>query len=591
MGQPAYAAVAVALIFIALIGSVVGYKLYRRWQWRKVRRQQEAAEEAAAAEAINNRSTANLSSMHFPMRSTSPGPSMIGSLYGEAYPRESIGGRVSMSKASLYSVPAPAYYNGSSASEYALSRPRRSSSQGLLRVASPVASPAGYVSQEPSMPGSPISQSAVGAEGAVEAGGSPSSEPLDGPTHQRALSSASSTMTLRRQYAASTYRSGAYGGGVSPGPYRGAPSPGPYRSGPSPGPYHVRRDSYLPHLPENRDHVQIVPPTPLGFGLGGMAQAVDQKTLAFSTTSGIGDFNEDFSNGLLWVAQTPAEAEASRGANFSEEERKRYLAQGPSSSQTGAQSRSGLTPAMRGAIHNMLYNTASQPGSSGAQTPDASESRPRSPTHAAQWDGTGSSSDIGPSVSQRGGAAATPLSHPLEENGGDSIQNALRHDERSPLSGLINGQHDTSIADLSTNTMSDSPILQAFQHPSYTQRQAVAVAAANGGHTPQDSMNSTQGGLPGTPGLMSSSDSRSRTSSRTGPPSLAHAQQQQQQQLYQQQQQWDTEPAGVAHSPLKTNIEHSPPPQLNMPATEKRSSRGWFSMPSWRQSSGDASAA
>ncbi|KAE8233716.1 hypothetical protein CF326_g1253 [Tilletia indica] len=59
----------------------------------------------------------------------------------------------------------------------------------------------------------------------------------------------------------------------------------------------IKRESYLPHL--NRDAMQIVTPSPLGFGLGGMATATDQRTLAFSKASGIGDHESLLSDPLL----------------------------------------------------------------------------------------------------------------------------------------------------------------------------------------------------------------------------------------------------------------------------------------------------
>ncbi|PWN33531.1 uncharacterized protein FA14DRAFT_173324 [Meira miltonrushii] len=503
MGQPAYAGVAVGLIFLAIVGALVGYKVYKKVHWRRYRKRQEA--EAAKAE-LENGLTADAGGppIHFPMRSTSPGPSMVGSLYGDIYPTDSMRG--SMSKASFYSNPTP--YQGSSASEYG--RPRRASSQALFPSIGGIGEEG---SADPSVPGSP-----------TDFGPASPADTYDGPRHGRALSSASSTMTLKRSYAGSSYR------GMS-----GSHSPVPFgnKRSHSPGPLNVRRDSYLPHLPENRNQVQIVPPQPLGFSFG-MAQALDQRTLAFSKGSGIGDFDEEFSRGLLWAAQNgrepenEAEAEAikaaaqahiARGGSIDDQARLRYLAEGPSSR--------SFNPTMRGAIHNHLYD--SQPGSSGARTPDG-PSRPRSPAQA-NWDGTGSSSDIGPSVSQRG--AALP-SHPLENvnqapyNGrGGSMGLGS---EQSPL-GLMKLQLDSNNdnaedADISLNTVTgSSPILKAFQNPSShvshaTRATNPAEAEPRSFHTPNDSMNSTHAGI-FTPGL-SNSDSRSLTSSRTGPPSLSH---------------------------------------------------------------------
>lgn len=499
MGQPAYAGVAVGLIFLAIVGAIVGYKVYKRLHWRRVRKRQEA--EAAKAELENGLTTdvnAGGPPIHFPMRSTSPGPSMVGSLYGDIYPTDSMRG--SMSKASFYSNPTP--YQGSSASEYG--RPRRASSQALFPSVGGIGEEG---TADPSMPGSP-----------TDFGPASPADTYDGPRHGRALSSASSTMTLKRSYAGSSYR------GMS-----GSHSPVPFgnKRSHSPGPFNNRRDSYLPHLPENRNQVQIVPPQPLGFSFG-MAQAIDQRTLAFSKGSGIGDLDDEFSRGLLWAAQNgrepenEAEAEAikvaaaahiARGGSIDDQARLRYLAEGPGSR--------SLNPTMRGAIHNHLYD--SQPGSSGARTPEA-PSRPRSPAQA-NWDGTGSSSDIGPSVSQRG--AALP-SHPLENvNHAPSYSarggNMGLSNEQSPL-GLMkfqldsnDNEHAAEDADISLNTVTgSSPILKAFQNPIA----ARAEAETRSYHTPNDSMNSTHAGI-FTPGLTNS-DSRSNTSSRTGPPSLSH---------------------------------------------------------------------
>lgn len=509
MGQPAYAGVAVGLIFLVIVGSIVGYKVYKRVHWRRVRKRQEA--EAAKMElenGITSDTRIGGPSIHFPMRSTSPGPSMIGSLYGDAYPAESMRG--SISKASFYSTPTP--YQGSSASEYGINRPRRASSQALFPSAGGIGEEG---SADPSLPGSPNDFRPT----------SPA-DTYDGPRHGRALSSASSTMTLKRSYAGSSYR------GMS-----GSHSPVPFgnKRSHSPIPFGNRRDSYLPHLPENRNQVQIVPPQPLGFSFG-MAQAIDQRTLAFAKGSGIGDFDDEFSRGLLWAAQNgrepeneveaeaikvAAQAHIARGGSINDQARLRYLAEGPSSR--------SLNPTTRGAIHNHLYNSTSQPGSSGARTPEA-PSRPRSPAQA-NWDGTGSSSDIGPSVSQRG---ATISSHPLENV--SSMPYNVRGgamglgSEQSPL-GLMKFQLDANNdaaedADVSLNTVTgSSPILKAFQNPSRQTSNATrttnpAEPELRSFHTPNDSMNSTHAGI-FTPGLTNS-DTRSQTSSRTGPPSLSH---------------------------------------------------------------------
>lgn len=121
----------------------------------------------------------------------------------------------------------------------------------------------------------------------------------------RTMSSSSSTMTLTRAYHKSSSAS--------------------QLSFSTPS----RRESYLPHSPLNRDTIQIVPPQPLGFG-GTMAMAADQRTLAFSKSSGIG-LGEDFGSGLVWTQSDTRPRTAPR-AHLPDQDRKRYLMQGPSSS-------------------------------------------------------------------------------------------------------------------------------------------------------------------------------------------------------------------------------------------------------------------
>lgn len=125
------------------------------------------------------------------------------------------------------------------------------------------------------------------------------------------ISSSSSTMTLKRSYLKSS-----------------SASQLSYMSSSS------RRDSYLPHSPLNRDSIQIIPPQPLGFG-GNMAMATDQRTLAFSSNSGIGT-SEDFTSGLVW---TQPSDHGSRSRNpqrpqLANQDRQRYLMEGPVSSRT-----------------------------------------------------------------------------------------------------------------------------------------------------------------------------------------------------------------------------------------------------------------
>ncbi|SNX82772.1 uncharacterized protein MEPE_01478 [Melanopsichium pennsylvanicum] len=120
------------------------------------------------------------------------------------------------------------------------------------------------------------------------------------------ISSSSSTMTLKRSYLKSP-----------------SASQLSYTSNSS------RRESYLPHSPLYRESIQIIPPQPLGFG-GSSAMATDQKTLAFSNSSGIGT-PEDFTSGLVWTEQ-PGHGRRSRNSQrpqLAHQDRQRYLMQGP----------------------------------------------------------------------------------------------------------------------------------------------------------------------------------------------------------------------------------------------------------------------
>ena len=405
---------------------------------------------------------------------------MAGSLYGDAYNRDSW--RASQSKASLSSHLDRGY---GSEVNYPYHSQRRSSSQGLL--ASP---PAGVYHHDSSAPNSPLSPS-------TDING-PSVPPsaldvYDSPQHSKALSSSSSTMTLKRSYASSV---------KSAGGMLNAPLPS------------HRRDSYLPHLPENRDQVQIVPPQPLGFGLGGMATSLDQKTLAFSTSSGIGGGDDDFTRGLVWQEGNPDAV--ARASKLGEEERMRYLAQGPVRTTSPA--------AMRGAVHNHLY-AGSNAGSSGVRTPDVPSSRSRSPAHPAAWDGS-SSSDVGPSVSQRGGV---PPSHPLEpsnstqSNISQNARNAALMNQQSPLALMSGGVSDGDPSHPlmapyppQKDSTSNSPILSAFRNPAQQQSHPATNPSSNEffSHSHSNSANSgsaNSGFNHGerTPGLMSENGSGS----------------------------------------------------------------------------------
>lgn len=151
----------------------------------------------------------------------------------------------------------------------------------------------------------------------VDIAGFPSAPPEAYDAHSRAvstMSSSSSTMTLKRSYASSTVLKSS---SASQHSLLSAQSGG-------------RRESYLPHSPLNRDSIQIVPPQPLGFGLGSYATATDQRTLAFSRSSGIGQ-GDDFGSGLVWGPehQHDISGRQSVRSTIGEDERRRYLQQGP----------------------------------------------------------------------------------------------------------------------------------------------------------------------------------------------------------------------------------------------------------------------
>ncbi|PWN51027.1 hypothetical protein IE53DRAFT_66875 [Violaceomyces palustris] len=128
------------------------------------------------------------------------------------------------------------------------------------------------------------------------------------PGNYSTISSTSSTMTLKKSYAPSLSNS-LHSLTLPPGPAGLA----------------TKRESYLPHSPLNRESIQIIPPQPLGYGFGAMALATDQRTLAFSRSSGVGSTAEEFSNGFFWNSSDARE----QHPVLQEEQRQRYLQKGP----------------------------------------------------------------------------------------------------------------------------------------------------------------------------------------------------------------------------------------------------------------------
>ncbi|CEH12452.1 hypothetical protein CBOM_00433 [Ceraceosorus bombacis] len=417
MAQPATAAIVVAMIFVAAFVLFFGYKGYKKYHYHKQRKAMQA-ELPPIREPPSN---------YFLAAGATPSggsplspPSTIGTLYGDTWGRNSWRG--STSKASL------------GGRGYSDMGGRRMSSSGLL--GSPGAEAAFGGSQtgaaaDGSAPASPLS---LGVDAVLPAA------PGEAYDHSRGISS-TSTNALKRSYAGSVY-SGAGGG---PGSDRGATDM--YLP--------PRRQSYLPHLPSNRESIQIVPPQPLGFGLGGMAQATDEKTLAFSTVSGIGSDGDEFGKGLVW-----AEGETSgnggdgndlatasgSGAKVAHGDRARYLAEGP--------------------VRTWSGSGGGAAGPSNWQSPSAPPSRSLTPGAAPSWEdrssghrGPGNMSASTSSSSRRASSSQSQRrlpqqAHPLSESSYSS-QHASPAD---PLSTPTNHQNGT-FASLQSplQLMSDGP--------------------------------------------------------------------------------------------------------------------------------------
>lgn len=190
-------------------------------------------------------------------------------------------------------------------------------------------------------------------------------------TRLSVISSSSSTMALKRSYASSVQSSHLthssspiYGLGVN------------HWQGGMP----AKRSSYLPHSPVNRDKIQIKTPQPLGIGLGGLATAVDQRTLAFTPDSGIGDgSSEIFGQGMIWPSPDPAEGSerpqrrarmpiSTSHSSIGHDERMRYLQEGPARQASPAESGRSKRPTL-------------EPAARITSSPRQSESRSRSPAH------------------------------------------------------------------------------------------------------------------------------------------------------------------------------------------------------------------
>lgn len=246
MPQPATAGITVAAIFMGLAALYFGYRGYVKW-YRYYHK------------PVDN----ELPPIRQPIASyTASNMQPSTSIYAETWRTVGSGSRASLQGAagSIYGRLSPEFGQVSC----------RHSMAGLPACNSPDSTPA-----------SPF---AGPADITPPAGAAAS--PTSADTTASYRMSSASTMTLKRTYAGSVYKGSSTMSVTTP-------------LSPS-----QRRDSYLPHSPYNRDSIQIVPPQPLGVGLGGMALATDERTLAFSKSSGIGSGEDNFAAGLLWSSGT-----------------------------------------------------------------------------------------------------------------------------------------------------------------------------------------------------------------------------------------------------------------------------------------------
>lgn len=332
---------------------------------------------------------------------------------------------------------------------------RRGSSQGLM---------------SPSEASAPASPGSAGADTLLPA---TPAEVLD--PHQRGLSSSSSTMTLKRSLYASSVHGG-HGGG--------------YSSASTSSLGGARRESYLPHSPMNRNQIQIVPPQPLGFGTGGMAMATDQRTLAFSKTSGVGS-GEEFGSGLVWEESSGEPKPAGPAATspglapapaLIQEQRKRYLKEGPGPRMNHSKAGSSASSSRQDGAR--LYA-----GTSGSRSPDRASSRsysntpsvsehgelrqgssPRTvangsshPLHPSNPGAPGGSSTPGQSSRQFHGSAFTSQQSPLQLMSSSGWEDG---EPASPRAGFVTEQNHSrhpSEAGTAATGEPGSPILGAFR--------------------------------------------------------------------------------------------------------------------------------
>ncbi|CAO1624923.1 unnamed protein product [Parajaminaea phylloscopi] len=329
MGQPATAGIIVAAIFVSIAALYLGYRGYVKWHRYR-----------------NKPTDSELPPIREPLTpyTASPSGQPNSSVYGDTWRTAGTASRASLKGAggSIYGQLSPDFGPAS----------RRPSLGAFPTGNSP-----------DSAPTSPFAMPAD-TQFPAAAAASPSSDTIA----QHRMSSAS-TMTLKRTYAGSVYK-GSSSMSMTP-----------------PLSPTQKRDSYLPHSPYNRDSIHIVPPQPLGVGFGSMAMATDERTLAFSKTSGIGSGEDTFSSGLVWGSKsTPAELSAS-GAP----ERTLSPTHSVSSSSQGWSASVG-----RDQLHRYLQEGPARVQSgrlASASETDAPQSRPRSPAAAGSLSGTDSAAN------------------------------------------------------------------------------------------------------------------------------------------------------------------------------------------------------
>lgn len=260
--------------------------------------------------------------------------------------------------------------------------------------------------------------------------------------HSRGISSSSSTMTLKRAYGMNSSQSG---------------SNNPYEQSSTGG---RRRESYLPHSPLNRDSIQIIPPQPLGFGFGGLATATDQKTLAFSKSSGVGS-NEEWSTGLVWSSGGDNNIDRpSSAARVAEEQRLRYLLQGPGAGGNGklSPSNNGSTNTSRSRSPAQRSNTNSSDINDQNSSTSSSIRRKELERIEATYGGGGGQGLVKPVARHpldHNGLGDDNLSSSFTSSNGDGSRQSSSHGGNSKGKGKFNPNQSLSNSSSATSDLSN----------------------------------------------------------------------------------------------------------------------------------------